>query len=310
MTSLIPNIVNNNVANTTLTPNNIQTTSVTPSQQIPQQPELSPEARSTFWSGIMCAILGSTWFAQDKIGGPNSLLQLDKDKFESATKKLNDLQEDSPIKQAFNQIKLIKEKAETHPQQYIEEIFKDKTELSKEELIKSYNKAIKSPAQLEKHLKNIETGLGKIPPILMDEKEVTEEFLKGLRENNYNKGYLKAFEKTFPIGSKPTTQDCLKFYSEYTKKAYLKLAEGKTISFMLNYANSEGKISRSTAQKALKQMFIDSELDNLRVCYEEIKSKLPKARLKGAAKWFGLGIGISILSNMVFSLFRKEPASK
>ena len=98
--------------------------------------------------------------------------------------------------------------------------------------------------------------------------------------------------------------------SEYTKKAYLKLAEGKTISCMLNYANSEGKISRSTAQKALKQMFIDSELDNLRVCYEEIKSKLPKARLKGAAKWFGLGIGISILSNMVFSLFRKEPASK
>jgi len=309
MTSLIPKTANPlpAVSAQTAAPATAQTAA--PANAAPQM-ELSPEAKSTLTSGLMTGVLGAMWFAKPKIEGANSLMQLEKDKFESATKKLENLKNPEQ-KAAFECIKELRNALTTESKQTIDSIFKGKDVVSQAEALQSFDKNIKTTEELDKYLSGLKSKIEKTPAILPDKDGITEKLIKSIDENpNIDKKYVADFKAKFPAGSKPTAEECGNFAVQYLQKSIEKLNDGEKIKRILAATNTEGNITKTNAQKAIKQYIIDSQLDNLQACFEALRSKFPKARLKSAVKWFGIGLAVSMASNFVFSLFGKKASSK
>lgn len=293
---------------TSTNPANTMTTKST-TNQAPRM-ELSPEAKRTLTTGLMSGVMGATWFATPKISGGNTLIQLDNDKFESVTKKLANLK-DSEQKEAFDCIKGLRKTLTEDSSKFVDSVFNGKEKISSLEMLKQFDKNITSVDAFDTHITNLKSTLEKIPAIVPDEKGITAELIDNLGKNNNIDGkYLADFKAKFPIGSTPKAKDCIDFTTEYVKKPLEELRKGEKFKQLLNIADKDGNIAKNTAQKTMKQYIVDCNLDNIKACFETIKDKLPKARLKGAAKWFGIGIALSIASNIIFSSFGKKSAAK
>ena len=79
---------------------------------------------------------------------------------------------------------------------------------------------------------------------------------------------------------------------------------------LVNIADDTGIIEKTGANKAVREGVTDMLIDNAKCAYENIQQILPKARIKGAFRWFGLGIGISILSNIIFGRIARARANQ
>lgn len=294
---------------------------ITPSMQPmqSQQPTytLSPEAKSTLSSGLMASVLGGLWFAPTKIAGADALMNMDKDTFEKTGKYFSKLADNSPEKAAFETIRQFRENIENNLNTFTDKVFKNKDKLSIKELFQTHNKHITNIAQAEEQIKCLNNRLEKMdlfkifpnPEKLQD--GITKEHLAKLDELIPDKGAKKIlakfkadFKTKFPLGKKFTTEELANFIKNY----YTPLDNAKEnlnlLSRIANAADDSGIITKTSAQKPIKRYMMDNILDYSKECFETLKSKLPKARLKGAAKWFGLGIAVSIASNMIFGLFR------
>lgn len=301
--------------------NLIQNKTIPPSAQVrrPQgQParrtnsSLSPETKSHLWMATMCGILGATWFAQNKQEGGSALIQLNNDQFESATKKLKNT-ENTELKKAFSFIKQMREGLETEPEKNVNALFGNKTELSQTELIKTLRQTFETPEKLDTFLLELNEKLIKMPIIAPNQNGITTEFLQQLQENVANKkineDYVKAFQNAFPIGSKPTQDDCIHFLENYTEKLRSTIQKGEEIQRLIATKNSNGMVSKEAAKEAFKKLYIDNNLDNLQASFNTVKNKLPKARIKGALKFAGIAMFSSLVAQLICSIIRSKSSN-
>lgn len=295
-------------------PTNIQAQTNYPRQSI----SLSPETKSTLWSGAMASVLGATWLANTKVQGADSLLGLPDDKFESVTKKIAKLKDEAEAKQALSYFQQLRtELANKHVQQ-ANELFGTGTEINVKDLFKSVNERITTTKKADAYTRLMEKYLNKIQNIqqLLISPDVAE---KGVTAETYealnklfatSKGnidtYKKAFETQFPIGSKPTQEEIFTFIEKQIQPLAEQYKKLNILKRIANCADETGKITKANAQNAFKRYNFDCILEEANQVFDVMRAKLPKARLKGAIKWFGIGIGISILSNMIFGLFTRK----
>ena len=125
-----------------------------------------------------------------------------------------------------------------------------------------------------------------------------------------NKELKKILKEHFPVGTelnKTTTEEFFEKYILPEQKKIYALEQGKRV---LATANNEGIITQNSAKQAIHKFQLDQYCENARSAFENIKSILPKQRLKCAAKWFGISIGISLAMNMIFSLFKHSANKK
>ena len=279
---------------------------------------LSPETKSTLWSGLMASALGATWLADTKIGGADNLLGLSEDKFESATKKIASLKTDDERKQALEFFKQLRtELADKHIKQ-TDKIFGSNTEINVKDLFKTVDKRLTTNKKTDAYMRLSKSIINKqnkvLETIFTDEtlkKGITADTYKELEKQiPYNKGmaldFKNAFKKAFPEGSKPTLENIMEFMVKQSEPITAKLSEVSALKRITNCADEAVKITRENAQEALKRFNRDCVLDKAKDYFEIMRSKLPKARLKGAVKWFGIGIGVSVLANLIFGLFTRK----
>ncbi len=288
-------------------PSNVQT----PNIQY-QRPGLSPEAKSTLMTGAMASVLGATWLAPTKIGGADNLLGLSQDKFDSATKQIAALKDEAAEKQALNEFKKLREALSNQHVKQAEELFGTAKEIKVEDIFKGIDKRITSPERAETALnmfseyrnKIFGSGLA-INTSNTKQKGITEEAYQIIDKLIPKKGkttlgqFKQAFKNQFPIGSTPTQEELGKFFDKYLSELNTKIDKLSALKRVADCAEN-GVITRAGAEKAFMRYNKDVCLEEAKSCFEMMKTKLPKARFKSAAKWFGLGILISIASNIVF----------
>lgn len=251
--------------------------------------------KSALFAGTMTGVLGSTWFAKPKVESGYQLATLSKDKFQKNTKKLQNLPDNSTAKQALASIQNLKADTNNIAETSVAEIFGSNTSVSKETLTTRIQ-------TIDEHIKKINSEIEQ----LAKSKTETIDFsaVKKQIENNVPNGkqLLENYGKI--IGKESDSAEKL---ISVLVDASNEHNEKKVITQrLLNSLDSGGSISVESAKKSIKQFIFDCNLERLQVCYEEIKSHLPKARIKGAIKWFALGTAASIVSNMIFGLFRKK----
>lgn len=91
--------------------------------------------------------------------------------------------------------------------------------------------------------------------------------------------------------------------------SFTKLVEKhKNYSILSRLASSaqEGQITKESAKNIIKRSITDYKLDDLSQHYSEFARKLPKARIKSAAKFFGIGLATIVATDFIFGLFRKK----
>ena len=259
---------------------------------------LTPEAKSTLMSGAMSGLMGATWFAKPNIPSGYKLIQLDKDKFEYATKKIGDSELE---KEALSALKSLRSESSAIATTKANELFGEKTEIHQKELLGRF----KSKEKLNKYIEAFEKRAQATVTQLLSEEptaEIGEKQLKLL--HRLDKNMVDKFKKAYP--EKATTSELISFIINECDAFDGKHGNLKNLSRILNHADEKGMVSKSAAEKATRQLFIDKRLEQINECYEAIKGKLPKARLKGAMKWFGIGLAFSIASNMIWGLFSKK----
>lgn len=285
-----------------------QTNNVAPANYAPANGEvqigLSPETKSSLMAAGMTGVLGGTWFAKPKIDSGYKIIQLDKDKFELSVKKLADTELE---KEAVAMLENLREDSGKAAEKEATRLFGEKTELTQKELLGRF----KNKGQLEKYIEawdkraagiinDIVGGLGENNNI--NTTEVTEAHLKKLEK--LDKNFASKFKTAYP--EKATIGDLITFLSNESQSLDGKCGKLKNLVRILNQAGDGEVVSKATARNATRQLFIDQRLDQIDACYEAIRGKLPKLRLAGAAKWFGIGLALSVASNMFFSLFTKK----
>ena len=157
-----------------------------------QRPSLSPEAKSTIWSGLMASALGAAWLADTKIGGADNLLGLAEDKFQHETKKLAALKNDNEQKQAFEIFKQLRaELADKHIKQ-ADKIFGSNTEINVKDLFKTVDNRITTSKRADAYMRLSKSIINKQNKVL--ESIFTNETLtKGITADTY-----KELEKQLP----------------------------------------------------------------------------------------------------------------
>ena len=109
---------------------------------------------------------------------------------------------------------------------------------------------------------------------------------------------------------KKTIEDLTTFL-EQNIQANNKQMQNLTIAQrLINIADNTGVIEKTGANKVVREGVTDMIIDNVKEAYANIQQILPKARIRGALKWFGLGIGVSILSNIITGRIARAKANK
>lgn len=294
MTNLIQHLqTNNSLPNVQSAPkwnqNNIR--------QNQMQSGLSPEAKSTLWSGLMCGVLGGVWAAPPKYNAVE-LINLKQDTFTKETKNVQ-----KTVPEAFSSFTEIRNQINNELEDNLNYFFGDKSEISKQSLLKKLNEA--NEEALEASVGKMTQSIQKIQSIDLDTllgqtsdyKKLTKEQLETLKASIGDELFKEISEQ------KPT--DIKNFL---TNK--IKVFNRKNFGLLLCDTATDGQIFKEHAEKFTSNKLLDSFAEIIKETYNNISSKLPKKRLKTAARWFGMGLGISILMNAIFGAIRNAKSRK
>ena len=285
---------------------------------------LSPEAKSTLLSGAMASTLGATFFAKPKVQSAYELLNLSKDKFESTTKKAQKLQDGTIGKKSFEQLKKHFENIPKETEENIQRFFGEKTQISVNDVLKNVNLNAGKNGATEA----ITTAI-KDTSMLMAEKSKVLEFVAEIYNGNgMTDDMLKRLDEIYDdktiskeladfkaniiaqFKEKKTIEDLTTFLDQNIQTHNKQMQNLTIAQRLVNIADDTGIIEKTGANKAVREGVTDMLIDDAKCAYENIQQILPKARIKGALKWFGLGIGVSILSNIIFSRIARAKTNK
>lgn len=291
MTNLLTSIQNNNANLAVNTPPTFTMPSNSSAQGIP------PEAKSTLLAGSMCGVLGGIWAAPPKFDAKN-LIEMKDDKFESTTK---DIKKKLPQEyENFCNMRIaIKEKINNS----LNFFFDNNEKISKTTLLKKLNEP--DISTLKKSISELETKLAPLEKIdfetffnnINSTNTLTEEQKTLLKSNLGEKLYNEI------LNQKPEN------IKEYIQNE-CKILERKKLGFEISKIDINGEIYKKTAQIRTNNLFFKNLNTQINEYYEAIKSKIPKQRLKTAAKWFAMGLGISILLDSIFIMVRSRKQTK
>lgn len=295
MASLIHNIPQNTTLPQMHTAPRYNTNNVSYATQ--PQVGLSPEAKSTLWSGAMCGVLGGVWGAKPKFDA-EELIRLEDDTFTKVTKKLQNSNDTAFIdflttrKKINNKIKL-----------NAEFFFGDKSEISKEDLLKKLGET--SEETLEKNAAKLEKQLEKIKEIDVETFFDKTNNYRTLNKEQKEKLKTALGENLFEEINKQQPQDIKKFISNKQD-----LLDRKRFGLVLCDTATDNKIIKSYSEIFTNKKTIEQHAEDINNAYKNICAKLPKERIKTAAKWFGAGIITSILLNAFFGAIKNRKVQK
>ena len=84
----------------------------------------------------------------------------------------------------------------------------------------------------------------------------------------------------------------------------------KKFGLILCDTSTDSKITKSFSNIFINKKMIECYSEKIATAYKNIYTKLPKNRLKTAAKWFGMGICFSMLMNIIFGEIRNRKIQK
>ncbi len=339
MTSILPNVqnvqsklpmapVNNTAAPTALlapAPTNgmPQQTGAIPSMPQGQpQMQVNPQFTNLLTTGGLASVLGALW-ANPKIQSAGELLNLADKKYDSAVKKVKN-SATGKTKTHFDSFDTFRKSIPNAVTRMNKEYFntadsidlKSLLSTAKANNIEELGEQIKnSKLLMEKQtsalalLDDFRKSSGKITGEITEKLNklyTTEDITKNPKLAGFKNALITNFKEEITGAEKDVkiVNKLLNFVDQYRSTDEKELEKLLRIERLARCAGEDGKITKTAAEKVIKDFAFEDIIDSAKSSFEGFKQKLPKARLKNACKWFGLGIGISIATRFIFGLFR------
>ncbi len=261
------------------------------------QTGVPPEAKSALLSASMCAILGGIWAAPPKFNAQD-LLNMKNDTFTSTTQKAK-----TACPEAFLSFNVIKENIQNKTDSYISHFFGEKNKITKKEILNLLGE--ENETTLKTSIEKLENKLSKIGQINDD--SFWENLPTNKRLNKKQKEQLKsAFGDELYneiIKQKPNN------IREYVLEQ-CNLLEKKKVGQHFCSISIDNQLRKEHATSNIKSKLTKELSATIEECYQKIKAKLPKTRLKTAAKWFASGLLISAVLDVTFNFIRNKKSAK
>lgn len=258
---------------------------------------MPPEAKSALLSASMCAVLGGVWAAPPKFNAQD-LLNMKNDTFVSTTQKAK-----TACPEAFSNFNTVKENIQNKTDNYINHFFGEKNKITKREILDLVEE--KNETTLKTSIEKLESKLSKIGQINDDsfwdnlpknkrlKEEQKEQLKKAFGDELYNEIITK----------KPSN------IREYILEQ-CDLLEKKKVGQHFCSISIDNQLKKEHATSNIKSKLTKELSATIEDCYQKIKSKLPKTRLKTAAKWFASGLLISVILDTIFNFIRSKKSTK
>jgi len=302
MTSLLPNIQPHKpVQNMNFAPQNqIQMNVNYPSTSMPIQSSYmaSPSyGRYAMFTGFMSAILGGLWYAQPK-HSVHDLTTMTDDEFTKVTKKAQ-----SSMPTSWQAFKTAKQEIVNDSNNILNTFFNSCEQTTQKDILKLLNKASEEELQssIDKLTTNIQKYLEINTETFFDEMSSAEKLSaaqKKLIKEALGDDILKEIENK-------NISNIKDFIIKKYKQTRQQLQKEKFGQLLCNNA-SDGVVHKSLIQNQTKHFFINEHINKLELYYSEFSSKLPKKIFKTMAKWFAIGVGLSLAIDTISALFNRN----